>query len=202
MMKLSNKQKAFLDYISRYSERWGTAPSFDEICSHFGFRSYNTVTTYLKVLERKGFIRLPSRKNLKRAIEILKPLESRRYEIPLLGFVAAGRPMEAVEDRRAVEVPASMTGKGEHFALLVKGDSMEDDGILDGDLVVVRRQPLAENGDTVVALIGNEVTVKRYYLRDDHVELRPAHKGMASIRVAGESLGIQGKVVGVMRRYP
>jgi repressor LexA len=201
-MKLSNKQKAFLDYISRYSERWGTAPSFDEICSHFGFRSYNTVTTYLKVLERKGFIRLPSRKNLKRAIEILKPLESRRYEIPLLGFVAAGRPMEAVEDRRAVEVPASMTGKGEHFALLVKGDSMEDDGILDGDLVVVRRQPLAENGDTVVALIGNEVTVKRYYLRDDHVELRPAHKGMASIRVAGESLGIQGKVVGVMRRYP
>ncbi len=201
-MKLTEKQKAVLEYVGGYTEQWGTAPSFDEICSHFGFRSYNTVTTYLKILERKGYIRLPSRKNLKRAVEILRPFETRRSEVPLLGTVAAGRPIEAVEDRVGIEVPASMLGKGEHFVLRVKGDSMVDDGIMDGDLVVVRRQAAAENGETVVALIGNEATVKRYYVREDHVELRPAHKGMVSIKVADEDLRIQGRVVGIMRYYP
>lgn len=201
-MKLTRKQKAVLEYLGSYRDKWGTAPSFDEICSHFGFRSYNTVTTYLRILERKGYIRLPARKNLKRALEILRPSETGRAEIPLLGAVAAGRPIEAVEDKMGIEVPASMLGRGEHFVLRVKGDSMVDDGILDGDLVVVRKQDVAENGDTVVALIGNEATVKRYYVREDHVELKPAHKGMASIMAAGEGLKIQGRVVGIMRYYP
>jgi repressor LexA len=200
-MKLTEKQKAVLEYIGVYKDRWGVSPSFEEIRSHFGFGSYNTVTTYLKVLEKKGYIRLPARKNLKRAVEIARPFETGWGEIPLLGTVAAGRPIEAVEDKRGVEVPASMLGKGEHFVLRVRGDSMVDDGILDGDLVVVRRQETAENGDTVVALVGNEATVKRYYLRKDHVELRPAHRGMASIRVAGDELMIRGKVVGILRYY-
>ncbi|MBN1849231.1 MAG: transcriptional repressor LexA [Deltaproteobacteria bacterium] len=199
-MKLSQKQKEFLGYISRYVDEWGHSPSFDEICAHFGFNSYNTVTTYLKILERKGYVRLPG-KNRKRAIEVISPVETRRFEFPLLGKVAGGKPIEAIEDVNVIEVPPSMIGKGDHFVLQVKGSSMEDDGILDGDFVVIRRQATAENGETVVALLNNEATVKRYYKTNGRVELRPAHKGMESIWVDEGDLHIQGKVVGVMRHY-
>ena len=174
-MKLTEKQKAFLGFISRYLEEWGGSPSFEEIRSHFGFTSYNTVTTYLRILERKGYVRLPGKKNLKRAIEVISPVETRRFEFPLLGRVAAGKPIEAVETVDVIEIPPSMIGQGDHFVLQVRGDSMKEDGILDGDFIVVRKQPAAENGETVVALINNEATVKRYYRREGHVELRPAH---------------------------
>ena len=200
-MKLTEKQKEFLGYISRHIEEWGQSPSFEEICSHFEFSSYNTVTTYLKILERKGYIRLPGKKNQKRAIEVISPVETRRFEFPLLGRVAAGKPIEAVEDMDVIEVPPSMIGSGDYFVLQVKGDSMRDDGILGGDFVVVRKQPGAESGETVVALINNEATVKKYYKKRAHVELRPAHKGMKSIIVRKGDLRIEGKVVGVMRYY-
>ncbi len=200
-MKLTEKQKVFLDYISCYMREWSRPPTFEEICSHFGFSSYNTVTTYLKALERKGYIRLPRKKNQKRAIKLISPVETRRFEFPLLGRVAAGEPIEAVEDVAVIEVPPSMVGSGDYFVLKVKGHSMQEEGILDGDFVVIRKQPKAENGETVVALINNEATVKKYYKRRDHVELRPAHKGMKSIRIKKGDLRIQGKVVGVMRYY-
>ncbi len=200
-MKLTEKQKEFLGYISRHIEEWGQSPSFEEICSHFEFSSYNTVTTYLKILERKGYIRLPRKKNQKRAIEVISPVETRRFEFPLLGRVAAGKPIEAVEDMDVIEVPPSMIGRGDYFVLQVKGSSMKEDGILNGDFVVVRKQPTAENGETVVALINNEATVKKYYKKRGHVELRPAHKGMKSIVVRKGDLRIEGKVVGVMRHY-
>ncbi len=200
-MKLTEKQKVFLEYISRYMEDWGRSPSFEEICSHFGFTSYNTVTTYLKTLKRKGYIRLPRKKNQKRAIEVISPVETRRFEFPLLGRVAAGKPIEAVEDMDVIEVPASMIGQGDHFVLQVKGDSMKEDGILDGDFIVVRKQPTAENGETVVALINNEATVKKYYRRRNYVELRPAHTDMEPIIVRKGDLRIEGKIVGVIRHY-
>jgi len=200
-MKLTDKQKAFLTYLSRYVTDWGEAPTFEEICGHFGFRSYNTVSTYLKILERKGYIRLPREKNRKRALEVIRPVETRRSEFPVLGKVAAGKPIEAVARMGSVEVPMSMVGNGECFVLQVNGSSMEEDGILDGDLVVVRKQPTAENGEIVVALINNEATVKRYYRRGDHIELKPAHRGMASFRIKEGDLRIEGKVVGVMRYY-
>ncbi len=200
-MKLTHKQKEFLGYLSRYEQEWGMSPSFDEICSYFGFSSYNTVTTYLKILERKGYIRLPVQKNRKRAIEVVSPVETRRFELPLLGNVAAGKPIEAIEDTRAIEVPPAMADKGDCFVLKVKGVSMEEDGILDGDFVVVRKQPTAENGDTVVALIENEATVKRYYKKNERVELRPAHTGMDPILVKDGDFRIAGKVVGVLRYY-
>jgi repressor LexA len=200
-MKLTEKQKAFLGYISRYVEDWGRSPSFEEICSHFGFTSYNTVTTYLKTLERKGYIRLPRKKNQKRAVEVISPVETRRLEFPLLGRVAAGSPIEAVEDVDAIEIPPSMLGKGDHFVLQVKGDSMKEDGILDGDFIVVRKQPTADNGQTVVALINNEATVKKYYQREGHVELRPAHTDMEPLILSEGDLRIEGRVVGVMRHY-
>jgi repressor LexA len=200
-MKLTEKQKAFLEYISRYMDDWGRSPSFEEICSHFGFTSYNTVTTYLKALKRKGYIRLPRKKNQKRAIEVISPVETRRFEFPLLGRVAAGKPIEAVEDMDVIEVPSSMIGQGDHFVLQVKGDSMKEDGILDGDFIVVRKQPTAENGETVVALINNEATVKKYYRRKNYVELRPSHTGMEPIIVKKGDLRIEGRVVGVIRHY-
>jgi repressor LexA len=200
-MKLTEKQKAFLGYISRYMDDWGRSPSFEEICSHFGFTSYNTVTTYLKALKRKGYIRLPRKKNQKRAIEVISPVETRRFEFPLLGRVAAGKPIEAVEDMDVIEVPSSMIGQGDHFVLQVKGDSMKEDGILDGDFIVVRKQPTAENGETVVALINNEATVKKYYRRKNYVELRPSHTGMEPIIVRKGDLRIEGRVVGVIRHY-
>ena len=200
-MKLTEKQQAFLEYVSRYIEQWDQAPSFEEICGHFGFNSYNTVTTYLKILERKGYIRLPSIKNRKRAIEVISPVQTRRFEFPLLGKVAGGKPIEAVETVDTIEVPPSMIGRGDHFVLQVRGNSMQEDGILDGDYIVVRKQPTAENGETVVALINNEATVKRYYKKKNTVELRPAHQGMASIIVKEGHLRIEGKVVGVMRHY-
>jgi len=200
-MKLTEKQKKFLEYISRYIEEWGRSPSFDEICAHFGFNSYNTVTTYLNILDRKGYIRLPPKKNQKRAIEVISPVETRRFEFPLLGRVAAGKPIEAVENPDVIEVPPSMIGHGDHFVLQVKGDSMKEDGILEEDFVVIRKQTTAENGETIVAIINNEATVKKYYKRENHVELRPAHTGMASIIVSEGDFRIEGKVVGVIRHY-
>jgi len=200
-LKLTAKQKDFLAYMARYMDDWGKSPSFDEICRHFGFKSYNTVTTYLQILARKGYVRLPREKNRKRAIELISPVETRRFESPLLGRVAAGKPIEAIAHMEAIEVPPSMTGTGEHFVLLVQGDSMMEDGILDGDYVVVRKQPTAENGETVVALINNEATVKKYYKRKTRVELRPAHTGMEPILVEKGDLRIEGKVVGVLRYY-
>jgi repressor LexA len=200
-MKLTEKQKVFLAYLSEYQEDWGHSPSFDEICAHFGFRSYNTVATYLSHLERKGYIRRPKAKNKKRAVEVIRPVEARRFELPLLGRVAAGRPIEAVEDQDVIEVPPSMLGKGEHFVLRVEGDSMQDDGILDGDYVVIRKQSTAENGETVVALVNNEATVKKIYRQGGHVELRPAHEGMPPILVSHGDLRIEGKVVGVVRHF-
>jgi len=134
-MKLTEKQKAFLKYLSRHAEEWGHPPSFEEICSHFGFSSYNTVTTYLKTLERKGYIRLPGKKNRKRAIEVISPVETRRFEFPLLGRVAAGKPIEAVENIDVIEIPQAMTGQGDYFVLQVRGNSMKEDGILDKDFI-------------------------------------------------------------------
>ena len=200
-MKLTDKQKAILNYISRYSEEWGKSPSFEEICSHFGFTSYNTVTTYLRILERKGYIRLPKKKNQKRAIEVVNPVEASRFEVPLLGKVAAGEPIEALEHPDVIEIPPSMIGAGDHFVLQVKGDSMRNDGILDGDFVIVRKQPKAKNGETVVALIDNEATVKKYYRKQKYIELRPAHQDMKPILVKGGDFRIAGKVVGVLRHY-
>ncbi|MFN3534554.1 MAG: transcriptional repressor LexA [Desulfatiglandales bacterium] len=198
-MKLTQKQAQVLEYLSDYIKEKGQAPSFEEICKRFGFRSYNTVTTYLAALERKGYIKRPLQRNRKRAIELT--LGSGRSLLPLLGRVAAGRPIEAIQDNETIEVPGSMLGRGEYFVLKVEGSSMVEDGILDGDFVVVRRQPTAENGDTVVALIGDEATLKRYYRIGDRIELRPANKEMAPIVVRDKDLRIEGKVVGVIRYY-
>jgi repressor LexA len=199
-MRLTEKQAQFLEFLERYMQEHGEAPSFEEIRKGFGFKSYNTVTTYINALEKKGYIKRPPKKNLKRAIELIgRP--GKLSVLPLVGRVAAGMPIEAIQDTEIIEVPGSMLGKGEYFVLQVKGNSMVEDGILDGDFIVVRRQPTAENGDTVVALIGNEATLKRYYKVGNRVELRPANKEMSPFTIEDGELRIEGKVVGVIRYY-
>ncbi|MHB8765160.1 MAG: transcriptional repressor LexA [Deferrisomatales bacterium] len=197
---LTPKQKQVLDFISESTEARGYAPSQQEIAERFGFRSLGTVQNYLVRLERQGLLRRPW--NAKRAVEVVRP-DPEAHELPLVGCVAAGRPIEAVETHDALAVPPWMVTGGDSFVLRVKGDSMVGDGILDGDYVVVRRQATAANGQTVVALVEGEATVKRWYARGDRVELRPANPAVESLWVdASRELRIEGVVTGVLRRCP
>lgn len=197
MSPLTPKQKNVLDFIQSFTEQEGYPPSQQEIARHFGFRSLGTVQNYLVRLEREGV--LAKEWNAKRGMRVLR-LTTDATELPLAGIVAAGKPIEAVENPDTIEVPSSMVGAGENFVLRVQGDSMIGDGILDGDYVVVRKQASAENGQTVVAMIENEATVKRLYRRAGSIELHPANPAMQPIVVgAEENFRIVGVVVGVIR---
>jgi len=197
MCPLTPRQKELLDFIESFVEERGYPPTQREIARAFGFRSLGTVQNYLVRLEREGA--LARDWNARRGLR-LRRQASGGAELPLAGLVAAGRPIEAVENPDTIEVPASMVGPGENFVLRVRGDSMVGDGILDGDYVVVRKQANADSGQTVVALIDNEATVKRFYRRAGRIELHPANPAMEPIVVAGdESLRIEGVVVGVIR---
>jgi repressor LexA len=195
--RLTPKQKRLLEFIQGYQKAHGYAPTQQEIAERFGFRSLGTVQNYLVRLERQGLLRKPW--NAKRALEVVEA-EPSAYRLPLLGRVAAGRPIEPVSGGDEIEVPSFMVRGGESFVLRVVGDSMIGDGILDGDYVVVRRRATAENGETVVALVDGEATVKRYYRRNGRVELLPANPAMDPIHVGeGQDLRLEGVVVGVLR---
>ena len=202
-MPLTRKQHEILDYVSAAIARNGYAPSFEEIAEHFHFSSLATVHEHLSNLERKGYIRRTY--NESRAIEIL-PSEAvgRAIELPLLGAVAAGSPIEAVDHNETVTVPETLIRRsGDHYVLRVRGNSMIDEQIRDGDFVVVNERPRADNGETVIALIdGTAATVKKFYReRDGRIRLQPANETMAPIYVNENDIRIQGVVVGVMRRY-
>jgi repressor LexA len=176
-------------------------PSYDEIRREFGFASLNSARKHLLQLHRKGFIRSPW-KNQKRALEIVEAEEVHRAAaLPLVGSVAAGKPLLSEEIDETVEVPEAMLRRGEHFALRVRGDSMIEDGIRDGDLLVVQRREDAEIGQTVVALVDGEATVKRYYRQGDKVELRPANERFSPIVAEPSSVQFQGVVVGLVRAF-
>ncbi|MBN2102568.1 transcriptional repressor LexA [bacterium] len=196
---LTEKQQAVYRYLQRYIEARGFAPSYDEIRQHFGFQSFQSVQKHLRQLERKGYIRT-GRKNQKRAIRLTEH-GGTTVVLPMAGLVAAGSPIEPVEQRETADVPEEMLGSGEYFALRVTGNSMIEEGIFDGDTIVVRRQSVAENGQTVVALVDGEATVKKYYRRGQEIELRPANPVMTSIRVRQGDFAIQGVVAGLMRKY-
>ena len=197
MSPLTPKQKAVYDFITRYSARQGYPPSQQEIADAFGFRSLGTVQNYLVRLVREGV--LEKNWNARRGLKVLQP-KSSTLELPLVGLVAAGKPIEAIETRDSIEVPSSMVGPGENFVLRVQGDSMIGDGILDGDYVVVRKQSQADSGQTVVALINGEATVKRLVRRGGRIELHPANPAMKPLTIeTGDSFQIEGTVVGVIR---
>jgi repressor LexA len=202
-MPLTKRQREILNYLTVYTEQNGFAPSFEEIAENFGYNSLATVHEHLTNLERKGYIKRSY--NESRAIEILPSEASpRAIELPLLGSVAAGMPIEALETNETFCVPDDMIGRGgNHYVLRVRGNSMVDEQIKDGDFVVVNQRERADNGEMVIALInGNSATVKKYYReRDGRIRLQPANETMQPIYVHENDITIQGIVVGVMRRY-
>ncbi|AJF06415.1 transcriptional repressor LexA [Geoalkalibacter subterraneus] len=201
MSPLTPKQKAVFDFIVSFTEREGYAPSQQEIAHAFGFSSLGTVQNYLVRLEREGVLRKDW--NARRGLQVRPSVAKNSLELPLAGTVAAGRPIEAISTPDTIEVPASMVGSGENFVLRVKGDSMVGDGILDGDFVVVRKQPQAQSGQTVVALIRGEATVKRLVRKGERIELHPANPAMEPLVIEGEEdFRIEGVVVGLIRHCP
>lgn len=198
-MNLTGRQRQVYDYLAGYFREHDTAPSYDEIRKHLGLGSLSTVHKHLKQLERKGYLNSPWG-SMKRAL-CLTELGGRSISIPLLGMVAAGDPIEALEVPEGVEVPESLLRGGECFALRVRGDSMIDEGIRDGDMVIVKRQETAESGQTVVALVDGEATVKKFYQKGKTVELRPANPAMESIMVEAKRVKIRGVVIGLVRSY-
>ncbi|HVZ76459.1 MAG TPA: transcriptional repressor LexA [Gemmatimonadaceae bacterium] len=202
-MPLTKRQREILNYLTAYAEQHGYAPSFEEIAENFGYNSRATVHEHLSNLERKGYIKRSY--NESRAIEILpSDAVSQALELPLLGAVAAGMPIEAMEHGESVTVPESLIKRtGNHYVLRVRGNSMIDEQIRDGDFVVVNERQRADNGETVIALLdGSAATVKKYYReRDGRIRLQPANETMPPIYVHEDDVRIQGVVVGVMRRY-
>ena len=202
-MPLTKRQREILNYLTAYSEQNGFAPSFEEIAENFNYNSLATVHEHLTNLERKGYIKRSY--NESRAIEIL-PSEAtpRAIELPLLGMVAAGQPIEAIEANETFIVPEALVGRaGNHYVLRVRGNSMVDEQIRDGDFVVVEDRKTADNGEMVIALLrGSDVTLKKLY-RDPggRIRLQPANAAMQPIFVDPDQVQIQGVVVGVMRKY-
>ena len=202
-MPLTKRQREILNYLSSYADENRYAPSFEEIASQFGYSSLATVHEHLSNLERKGYIKRSY--NESRAIEIL-PSEvfPRAAELPLLGTVAAGSPIEAVDADESLTVPDDFVRRnGNHYVLRVRGNSMMDEQIRDGDYVVVNERVRADNGEMVIALLdGNAATVKKFYReRDGRIRLQPANEAMAPIYVHENDIRIQGVVVGVLRKY-
>ncbi len=201
-MPLTKRQKEILDYIQSFIGAQGYAPSFEEIAEHFGYSSLATVHEHLTNLERKGYIRKSF--NESRSIEL--PVDDREPSIalPLLGTVAAGLPIEAINVQETLSVPSDMIQPGkENFVLRVAGQSMIDEQIRDGDFIVVRSQQTASDGQMVVALVdGDSATVKTLYREPNNkIRLQPANESMEPIIEPAENVQIQGVVVGVIRKY-
>jgi repressor LexA len=198
--ELTTRQKKIYDFVSGTIREKGYAPSIPEIGQRFKINSTRGVFDHLQALERKGYIRRVG----KRAIEIVK-LNGRSafpeaMEIPILGRIQAGAPILAEENIEGFLPVASEIAGNEAFALKVKGDSMIEDGIFDGDYVIIRRQETADNGDIVCALIENEATLKRFHRQGSTVVLKPANKNYDPITVSRGEFRVLGKATGVIRK--
>jgi len=200
-MAITARQRRVLDYIKNYFAANQEPPTMAEIGRQFGMTSLASVHNVLSILEREGLIRRIA--NVSRGIELLNEAPDETFEIPLLGVVAAGAPIEAVLNYETVYIPRDMMRKGRMFALRVRGDSMIDEQIREDDLIILESQQTAENGQTVVALIdGNDATVKRFYRGRNHVRLEAANPRYKPIIVRpSDRLQVQGVVVGVIRKY-
>jgi repressor LexA len=197
-MNLTKRQKEILDFIRNYRAEQGISPTQREIRERFGLSSFGTVQKHLKRLEEKGA--LSRQWNRSRGIS---PAETQTSSslVGLLGLVAAGKPIEPFPFEESIEVPAALLGKGEHYVLRVRGDSMVEDGIRDGDYVIVARRSQAQNGQTVVALVRGEATLKRYYGEGGKVRLQPANSAMKPLTYDAKDVTVQGVVTGLMRSY-
>lgn len=202
-MALTRRQRQILDYLQNYIRTNGFAPSFEEIAERFAFSSLATVHEHLTNLERKGYITRSH--NESRSIELVRqPGHSGASDLPLLGQVAAGEPIEAVTTAETISVPDDLIPRrGSSYVLKVRGDSMIDENIQDGDFIVVHSRDTARDGETIIALIeGESATVKRIYREPGGwIRLQPANENVKPIRAHEDNILIQGVVVGVMRKY-
>ncbi len=202
-MGLTKKQKEVYDYINSYTHTHGYSPTQKEIKEHFGLKSFGSVQRYIKYLADAGLI--DSDWNARRGLKIVtdSPSNSSELEIPLLGMIAAGNPIEALENpTETISVPQHFIRPGNrYFALTVKGDSMIEDGILEDDVAICRQSNDANQGQTVVAIVENEATLKHFFRKPGHIELQPANSTMNPIIVNSGDFRIAGVLVGLIRSY-
>ncbi|MCH6562686.1 MAG: transcriptional repressor LexA [Myxococcales bacterium] len=199
-MHLTRRQREVFDFIREYLEREGYAPSLEEIGLRFGLSSVATVHKHVQNLVEKGLLRKAW--NRSRSLEIVDPASTAARVIPLLGTVAAGAPIEAVATPDTISVPADLIGRKECYALRVSGDSMVDDHIVDGDVVLLESRSIPHEGETVVALIRREeATLKRFYRNGSKVRLVPSNSNLQPMEFAAEDVEVQGVVIGLLRRF-
>jgi repressor LexA len=201
MLPLTKRQREILDYLNDFIQHNGYAPSLEEIGKRFNLSSLATVHKHLTNLQEKGFIKRAW--NRSRSVELVPTrMGGRALELPLLGYVAAGAPIEAVAGTETISVPEEMVSRRDTYVLRVRGSSMIDEQIRDGDFVIVEDRKTAENGEMVIALVdGNDVTLKKFYREANQIRLQPANPTMTPIVVQPDQVQIQGVVVGVLRRY-
>ena len=201
MQPLTKRQREIFDFLNEFIDQNGYAPSLEEIGRRFGLSSLATVHKHLTNLQEKGFIKRAW--NRSRSVELVPSrVGTRAVDLPLLGNVAAGAPIEAVVSAETVSVPEDLVGKADTYALRVRGNSMIDEQIRDGDLVIVEDRKTANDGEMVIALIqGEDVTLKKFYRDNGRVRLQPANESIQPLIVDAAQIQIQGVVVGVMRRY-
>ena len=200
-MALTKRQKHILDYVESFIETYGYSPSFEEIAAAFGYSSLATVHEHLSNLEKKGYLR--KNYNKSRSLELVPAEGTLAVDLPLLGMVAAGLPIEAIDQNETLAVPHDMLGRGNNFVLRVQGNSMVDEQIRDGDYIVVNSRQTAENGEMVVALVGGDsATVKKFYREGrGRIRLQPANPTMQPMYYDEAEVQIQGIVVAVIRKY-
>jgi repressor LexA len=201
-MKLTKRQKEILDFVSGFIDRNGYSPSMEEIAEHFHFASLNAVFKHLEALESRGHLHRDS--NRARSIQISQPdVPISVRNLPLYGYIAAGRPIEAVSAEEVLPIPEDfLPRRGNYYVLRVKGESMIEEHIQDGDYVVIESRETASPGDTVVALVDDEnVTLKKFFPEGGRVRLQPANQSLEPIVLDAARVKVQGVVVSVMRKY-
>ncbi len=200
-MAITRRQKEVLDFIRGFVERCGYSPSFEEIARGLELNSLATVHKHISNLEKKGLLQRAH--NRSRSIDVLPPQSQRTLasvQWPLLGRIAAGRPVEAVENRETISLD-DILGDKSVYALEVRGESMRDEHIVDGDIVLVEQTQTARQGEIVVALVdGTEATLKRYYIEGDRVRLQPSNAEMQPIYAPAANVAIQGRVLAILRK--
>jgi repressor LexA len=206
-MAITKRQRELYDFLSRFVAENGYSPSYEEIKGGMGLSSLATVHKHVTNLEKKGL--LTRDYNRSRSIDLIPPKGKLKQSmsvntamvLPLLGRIAAGRPIEAVASNETISLADFVRSK-EVFVLEVRGDSMQDEAILDGDYVLVEKSKTAHNGDIVVALVDrSDATLKRFFREGDNIRLQPSNAAMKPIIVSAAAVEVQGRVIGVLRKY-
>lgn len=197
-MDLTPRKRKILDFISEYQGRHrGITPTLQEIAEYLGLNAVSTIHVHIRDLVRMGY--LEHRWNEKRGLRILDPEKKNTWK--LMGTIAAGKPIEAIEDPGSLDIPEELFGAGNNYLLRVTGESMIEEGIRDGDYVVVRHSDSADEGEMIVALVNGEVTLKRFFRDKNTIRLQPSNPSMKPLFVSPDDLRIQGIVVGLLRKY-